>query len=182
MSNVADLVLIYQFIKRLTTPFNKTEAYNLGLIDEKGKRLKKAETKEEKDAMGYFDRLVFNIKRLLEKLPGGSSRLASYGAALWLIKEGKINREYSESEIATGLYEAMDELDERTHKKLNELLEDAPANATGAAIAGTNDDMTWKKPDARKKEMKAFLRRYMEGKQKREALKTRKEFMKRMGF
>ena len=182
MANVADLVLIYQFIKRLTTPWDQTEAYKLGLIDEKGKRLKKAQTSEEKKASGYFDRLVFNIKRMLEKFPGGSSRIASYGAALWLIKEGKIEREYTDAEIAQGLYEAMDELDNTTHKKLNELLEEAPANATGAAIAGTNDDMTWKKPDARKKEMKAFLRRYMEGKQKREALKTRKEFMKRMGL
>lgn len=181
MADVADLVLIYQFIKRLTTPFNKTEAYNLGLIDEKGKRLKKAQTSEEKKAMGYFDRLVFNIKRLLERLPGGSSRIASYGAALWLIKEGKINREYSEEEIATGLYEAMDEVDERTNKKLNELMEEAPTNSTGAAVAGTNDDMTWK-PDARKKKIKEFLRRYMENKNKRETLKTRKEFMKRMGL
>ena len=31
--------------------------------------------------------MVFNIKRLLEKLPGGKSRLASYAAALFLIKE-----------------------------------------------------------------------------------------------
>lgn len=182
MADVADLVLIYQFIKRLTTPFNKTEAYKLGLIDEKGKRLKKAQTSEEKKAMGYFDRLVFNIKRLLEKLPGGSSRIASYGAALWLIKEGKIDREYSESEIATGLYEAMDELDERTNKKLNQLMEDAPANATGPAVAGTNGDVTWRKPDMRKKEMKAFLRRYMIQKEKRVAAKTRKDFLKRMGI
>lgn len=182
MADVADLVLIYQFIKRLTTPFDKTEAYNLGLIDEKGKRLKKAQTSEEKKAMGYFDRLVFNVKRLIERLPGGSSRIASYGAALWLIKEGKIDREYTEQEIATGLYEAMDEIDERTNKKLTELFEDAPTNATGPAVAGTNDDITWKKPDARKKEMKAFLRRYMENKTKREAIKTRKDFMKRMGL
>ena len=182
MADVADLVLIYQFIKRLTTPFNKTEAYKLGLIDDKGKKLKKASTSEEKKAMGYFDRLVFNIKRLLEKLPGGSSRIASYGAALWLIKEGKIDREYSESEIATGLYEAMDELDEKTNRKLNELMEDAPANATGPAVAGTNGDVTWRKPDMRKKEMKAFLRRYMVQKEKRAAAKTRKDFLKRMGI
>jgi hypothetical protein len=183
MSNkVADLLLIYQFIKRLTTPFNKTEAYKLGLIDEKGKRLKKAETKEEESAMGYFDRLVFNIKRLLEKVPGGSSRLGSYAAAMWLIKE-EHTKEYTEEEIVEGLYETMNELDKMTTKKLNELFEDAPANATGSAVAGTGDDpVHWKKPDARKKEMKAFLRRYMEKKQKREELKKRKDFLKQMGL
>jgi hypothetical protein len=68
-SKVVDLILIYQFLKRLTTPFNKTDAYELGLIDEKGKRTdKKIETKEEEEAYGYFDRLVFNIKRLIEKV------------------------------------------------------------------------------------------------------------------
>jgi hypothetical protein len=181
MASVGDLVLVYQFIKRLTTPFNKTEAYELGLIDEKGKKLKKAESSEEKKALGYFDRLVFNVKRLLEKLPGGQSRIASYGAALWLIKEHDSKKEYTESEIAAGLYEAMDELDTNVSKKLNELMEDAPANATGAAIAGTNDDITWK-PDARKKKMKAFLKRYMVQKEKRQVLKTRRDFLKKMGL
>lgn len=182
MSNkIADILLIYQFIKRLTTPFDKTEAFELGLIDKNGKRLKKAETKEEQDAMGYFDRLVFNIKRLLEKVPGGSSRLGSYAAALWLIKEDH-TKEYTEEEIVKGLYETMNELDKMTTKKLNELLEDAPANATGASVAGTGDDPVHWKPDARKKDMKAFLRRYMEKKQKREEIKKRKDFLKQMGL
>jgi hypothetical protein len=182
MSNkIADILLIYQFIKRLTTPWEKTEAYQLGLIDKNGKKLKKAETKEEQDAMGYFDRLVFNIKRLLEKVPGGSSRLGSYAAAMWLIKE-EHTKEYTEEEIAEGLYEAMSELDKTTTKKLNELFEEAPTNATGANVAGTGDDpVTWK-ADARKKEMKAFLKRYMEQKQKRQKIKERKDFLKRMGL
>jgi len=176
MSNsVSDLLLIYQFIKRLTTPFDKTEAYKLGLIDEKGKKLKKAESKEEENAMGYFDRLVFNIKRLLEKIPGGSSRLGSYAAAMWLIKE-EHTKEYTEEEIAEGLYEAMNELDKTTLKKLNE------TNVTGSNVAGTGDDPVHWKGDARKKEMKAFLRRYMEQKQKRQKIKERKDFLKRMGL
>ena len=36
-----DYYLAYQFIKKLTTPFKDTEAYKLGIIDEKGKVLKK---------------------------------------------------------------------------------------------------------------------------------------------
>jgi hypothetical protein len=47
---IADLILAYQFIKRLTTPFNKTEAYKLGIIDEKGQKLKSPETTEENNA------------------------------------------------------------------------------------------------------------------------------------
>ena len=87
MAKAVDLYIIYQLLKRLTTPFDETDAYELGIIDEKGKRIKKPQTKEEKDAYDLVDRFVFNIKRLIEKVPGGRTRLGSYAAALLLIKE-----------------------------------------------------------------------------------------------
>ena len=40
MAGVFDAVLTYQFIKKLTTPFNKMPAYNINLIDDKGNFLK----------------------------------------------------------------------------------------------------------------------------------------------
>lgn len=87
MSGPVDIFLVYSFVKRLTTPFDKTDAFKLGLIDSEGTRLKKAETPSEKAAMGYFDRLVFNLKRLLAKVPGGSSQIATFAAALLLLRE-----------------------------------------------------------------------------------------------
>ena len=184
-SKVVDLVLIYQFLKRLTTPFEKTDAYELGLIDKDGKRTdKKIETKEEEEAYGYFDRLVFNIKRLIERIPGGKSRLGSYAAALFLIKESiEPKKNYTEEELIEGWMSAMDDLEKSTGKTLNELMEEAPANVTGAGVAGTGDDpVHWKKPDARKKEMKAFLRRYMMQREKRQKVKEKNEFLKKMGL
>tara|TARA_B100001287_G_C22514374_1_gene449765 strand:- start:247 stop:783 length:537 start_codon:yes stop_codon:yes gene_type:complete len=73
----------------LTTPFEKTTAYKLGIIDEKGKRIKsvKLDTSEKKSAYTPFNRIVYNIKKLLAKAPGGSTKLASYASALFLIKE-----------------------------------------------------------------------------------------------
>lgn len=184
MSKVVDLILIYQFLKRLTTPFDKTKAFELGIIDERGKKIKDPETKEEENAYGYFDRLVFNIKKLIEKVPGGKSRLASYAAALYLIRESANPKEtYTEQELIEGLMESMDKLEESTGKTLEQLIEDAPANATGSAVAGTGDDpVHWKKPDARKKEMKAFLRRYLEQREKRQKVKEKNEFLKKMGL
>ena len=180
---VMDLFLIYQFIKRLTTPFDQTDAFKLGLIDKDGKKLRKAETKEEKDAMTYFDRLIFNLKRLLGKVPGGSSRIGSFAAALLLIKESANPKEhYTDEELAYALMENIEMLEKTSYKKLNELLEDAPANATGAAVAGTGDDPVHWRMDARNKKTKMFLRRYMESKGKREAIKKRKDFMKQLGL
>ena len=36
VSRVADLYYTYRFIKVLTTPWKDTDAYNLGLLDDKG--------------------------------------------------------------------------------------------------------------------------------------------------
>jgi len=122
-----DLVLVYQFLKRLTTPFDKTDAFKLGIIDAEGnvlKPYKTLETKEEKDAYGYFDRLVFGLRRLLEKLPFGKSRFASFAAALYLIKESADPKEhYTDEELMQGLMENYDYLDRTSMKKLNELFE-----------------------------------------------------------
>ena len=87
---VVDLFLVYQFIKKLVTPFNKWPAYKLGIIDAKGNiviRRKDFTKREQGKAFGVFDQLVGNVKKLLAKLPGGQTRLASYAAALWLVKE-----------------------------------------------------------------------------------------------
>jgi len=93
LKSAADVVYTIRFLKLLVTPIEDTEAYKLGIIDEKGKRRKDFDdnTMENREALrdNYtaFHRLVYNIKKLMAKAPGGSSRLASYAAALYLIKE-----------------------------------------------------------------------------------------------
>lgn len=198
VAKVADLVLIYSFLKRLTTPFDKTEAYKLGIIDKDGKRIKSKEVKttEEQNAYGYFDRLVFNIKKLLERLPGGKNRLASYAAALFLIKESTSSEEtpYTQEELLEHIQGNMKELKGAKMKEYKELFEDAPANATGTSVAGTGDDSSVvpvkkkkKKQvlidrDGRKAEMRKYIKAYMERRTKREQIKHRNELRKRMGL
>ena len=194
-SKIADLVLVYQFIKRLTTPFNETPAFDLGIIDERGNRIKSKDLKttEEKNAYGYFDRLVFNVKKLLERLPGGKNRLASYAAALFLIKEvQKPEREYTTKDLQEGFDSCMKELEKRTMINLKDLVEDAPSNSSGAAVAGTGDDsdtvVVKKKKkvlinrDGRKRDMRSYIKAYMERRVKREQLKKKEDLRKRMGL
>jgi len=98
-SPAIDAFITFRFLKLLVTPFNKTEAFKLGIIDERGKVLKKyrdLERIEERQAYTILHRLVFNIKKLIEKVPGGKSRLATYAAALFLIKEHV--KEYQDSD------------------------------------------------------------------------------------
>ena len=87
VSRTADLFYAFRFLKLLTTSWNKMSAFELGIIDDSGKVIKKPKTNEEKSAYTVFHRLVFNVKRLVSKLPFGKTKLASYATALFLIKE-----------------------------------------------------------------------------------------------
>ena len=141
MSRVVDLFLVYQFIKRLSTPFEETKAYELGLIDEKGKRLKKAVSREERDAMTYYDRLIFNLKRLIAKA-GIQSKFVTFAAALFLLKEEQSTTK-REEEITERELMLFKEQNISTIKNLVELTEEAPANAVGTgniAGAGPGED------------------------------------------
>ena len=90
LSRAGDLAYTLRFLRLLTTNFEDTSAFKLGIIDKEGKKLRKPQTSEEKSSYNSFHRLVFNLKKLLAKVPGGSSKLASYVSGLFLIKE-KLN-------------------------------------------------------------------------------------------
>jgi hypothetical protein len=139
MANVADTYMIYHVLKRLTTPFEETKAFELGLIDKNGKLIKKAKSREEKAAMTYFDRFIFNLKRLLHKV-GLRSKFATYAAALFLLKEDRNGIMPTDKEMLRGILEEELYLRQNYAKNFSMLREDAPANATGAAVAGTGDD------------------------------------------
>ncbi len=138
---VVDLFLVYQFLRRLATPFNEWDAYELGIIAERGNLLKKRRelrTVKEREAFCIFDLMITKIKRLIEKVPGGKSRIASYAAALYLIKEDW--EHMTEEEMEASIEEYFNSLDESTDYKFElfaKMLEDAPANGMGGGnIAG----------------------------------------------
>ena len=100
MGRAVDLFVTYRFIKLLTTPFNKTEAFKLGIIDEKGNRVmpdpvggvrqtKPATlgTTAEKNAYTILHKLIFNIKKIFSKVPGLRTKVGTYAAALFLLKD-----------------------------------------------------------------------------------------------
>ena len=96
MGKAIDLFVTYRFLKLLTTPFERTEAYKLGIIDKKGHRiLKKDSTKpavelatsQQNSAYTILHKLVFNIKKLFSKVPGLRSKIGTYAAALFLLKD-----------------------------------------------------------------------------------------------
>lgn len=100
MGRAIDLFVTYRFIKLLVTPFEKTEAFKLGIIDKNGNRIMPPPVKgvrqtkpeplrtiDEKNSYTVLHKLVFNIKKLFEKVPGLRTRLGTYAAALFLLKD-----------------------------------------------------------------------------------------------
>jgi len=96
MGRAIDLFVTYRFLKLLTTPFEKTEAFKLGIIDEKGNRIKKPKstqpavelaTVEQKNSYTILHKLVFNIKKIFQKVPGLRTKVGTYAAALFLLKD-----------------------------------------------------------------------------------------------
>jgi len=101
MGRAIDLFVTYRFIKLLVTPFEKQEAFKLGIIDKDGNRVspprdpvtnvkqppKKLITTEEKAAYTILHKLVFNIKKIFGKVPGLRTKLGTYAAALFLLKD-----------------------------------------------------------------------------------------------
>ena len=90
MSRFVDAVITYRILRKLTTPFDETDAYRLGIIDANGQVLKKwndLNTVAEKDAYTILDRMIFRLKRIIQKVPVENRRIASYAAALSLVRE-----------------------------------------------------------------------------------------------
>ena len=96
--NVVELFMTYKFIRLLVTPWKKTDAFKEGVIDKKGKLLVKGkdQSSSQKKTYSLFTKLVFNLKRILEKVPFGKTAIGSYAAALFLIKE---NTDMAEEDI-----------------------------------------------------------------------------------
>jgi hypothetical protein len=101
MGKIVDTLIVFRILKLLTTDFKDTNAYKFGFIDKDGTRIKyktsdtssnqkiknDPKTSEEKDSYTLLHKMVFNIKRLIQKVPLGKSKFATYASALALIKE-----------------------------------------------------------------------------------------------
>ena len=96
MGRAVDLFVTYRFLKLLTTPFEKTDAFKLGIIDKDGHRIKLPKstkpavvltTSELKNSYTILHKLIFNIKKLFAKVPGLRTKVGTYAAALFLLKD-----------------------------------------------------------------------------------------------
>ena len=111
MSKLIDNAITMRVLWMLTTPFDRTDAYRLGIIDKTGKEIKpisKLNTDVEREAYTYLHRLVFRLKRIIHMVPVESKNFLSFAAAVALVKEGV---EYDEDILEELFYMAHQEPD-----------------------------------------------------------------------
>ena len=144
-TGVIDIFMVYQFLKRLATPFEKWDAYKAGVIDKQGNIIMKKRdrsTLEQKKSFKIFDLMILKLKKLLGKVPGGKTKLASYAAALWLIKEdweSKTEEQLLSEDIEDEFMRYMKDARNRKFQMFMHRIsnEEAPANSAGGGqIAG----------------------------------------------
>jgi len=108
MSRVVDALVAYRVLKLLVTPFNKTKAFELGIIDEKGKVLIKSQDikktpnpkrTELRNAYTLLIRFVFNLKRMLSKIGIRGPLGSAAAAAIAFFKEEHGNNPEVEKEV-----------------------------------------------------------------------------------
>ena len=90
MGKFVDSIIALRILNLLVTPFDQTDAFKRGIIDAKGKELKRMRdlhSVEDRDAYTLLHRLVFRLKKIIEKLPIENKKLSSLAAAYSLIRE-----------------------------------------------------------------------------------------------
>lgn len=146
-----DYYLTYRFLKNLVLPYERWDAYKTGVIDEHGNILvaKEERTAVQKASFGSFENLTMNLKDLIRHLPGGKTKIASYAAAMFLLREKDRLNEMTESEIEKAFAEALAYVEE-----------DVVANNVGSGhIAGAGVGPKGEPPVRRKRTARDLIRR-----------------------
>jgi len=150
-ATILDTIAALRVVYLLITPIESTSAFKLGLLDSSGKTVRKAVTSDEKNSTSMLHRLVWNLKRMISLIPGGSTKIGSAVAAYLLMREA-VENNWSEAELNEQCITRFNELCEADCPEFNGILdelyrideeecrfnpidEDAPANATGAGVA-----------------------------------------------
>jgi hypothetical protein len=173
MGRFVDSIIAYRILKMLVVPFENTDAFKQGIVDKNGKELKKMSdlnTVAERDAYTILHRLVFRLKRIINKVPIENKKLLNIAAAYSLIKEhyhadkepinleeqffDRMKLDLSEETV---LIESF--FNDKNTLTFRQFAEDAPANNAGSpGVAGFTPDSMGVSVKAQKKH-KTILRR-----------------------
>ena len=128
---IIDIALMYSFLKRLVKPFDQWDAFKAGVIDAEGNVIIPPDkrTLAQQDSYGYYDRVVANLKKLIGKVPGGKTRLATFASALLLMREENISNDEKVLSIMLNEY-----MIEASHHFSEEVINTVDANVGSETV------------------------------------------------
>ena len=167
MSRIIDNLIAFRILQKLVKPFDQSDAYRLGIIDAKGKNLIKSNsftTSAQRDAYTYLDRLVFNVKKIINRLPGGESKMKNLVAALFLVKEYYESKDRTTSLMEDRYIKLLEKIDdgvvlveeELTVKKFLQYMQEEGEGGGGGIANVTGAGVSTDKPVIRKKDIKKY--------------------------
>lgn len=161
MGKFVDSVIAFRILHMLVQNFEDTPAYRLGIIDKNGKELKHMKdlnTVQMRDAYTLLHRLIFRLKRIINKVPIENKKLVSLAAAYALIREDLANGKESinleekflkklDEDLTAEIQELTEAMDKNKILSFRQFREDvgavAPANNAAATpgVAGLDKDV-----------------------------------------
>ena len=161
MGKFVDSIIAFRILHMLVQNFEDTPAYKLGIIDKNGKELKRMRdlnTVELRDAYTLLHRLIFRLKKIINKVPIENKKLVSLAAAYALIKEELANGKESidleekflkrlDEDLTIEIQELTEAMDKNKILSFRQFREDvgavAPANNAAATpgVAGLDKDV-----------------------------------------
>ena len=148
MGRFVDTLITFRILHKLVTPFDQTDAYKLGIIDQYGNPLKKdrdLNNSEERDAYTILDRMIFRLKRIINKVPADRRRVSNFANALSLVREHAndkteyvfLERDFVHAQAtAEDLQETTDYLAGKKMLTFKMFNEDGIVNAVGGGFSG----------------------------------------------
>lgn len=143
MSQLVDNLIAMRILYMLVTPFEETESFKRGIIDKDGNPLKKLKdmTWTEKDHYSMLHRMIFRIKKIMNKVPVVNTKLGTLATAYFLVKEC-----YSANRLPANLEKQYIDLLRKVQKENIVLAEEQilvekfineelPANVTGEKVS-----------------------------------------------
>lgn len=87
MMNISDTIIAYKIIKDLGKKWTQFKAFELGLISDQGVKIKSPTTAEERESYDSYYKVIFNMKRLLQRFVGKNATVQQI-TTLFLLQEG----------------------------------------------------------------------------------------------
>lgn len=114
-AGAGDFIMAYKIMKDLSKPWKDFDAYSSGLIDSSGKRIRYAESDEEKRTVTSYEKIIINLKRLMSKVV--KNNFAQKILTTMLLRESDTNGVISENTVSV----IMSKYDFKDFEEMNEM-------------------------------------------------------------